>query len=302
MFLITFSGSALADLATTQFVESFNNMNGLDSLGYPQGYLFTRQISSDFYGGSNSGEIRLVNNPDADPSLGRTPKLSAYSDLTANDGTGTNFYFQTFVVAPEQTKMQEYEYLNSQLHYRTNPSQTNTDGYSNPLTLGVAYLYKEFAAGKLGKGTDYEYHYETGRADSAVQLQDAIWFLMSSGLSTDIRDQYFNEYMVNSSTDWGNNIFLEYLLTLPISKGNPDFWLAVYDPAGNYGDLMGNAKVFVMNVYGPRTRSFGPDRQDVLFVTLDGGSDVPEPATFLLWTLGSLGAAGVAYRKRRKTF
>jgi len=169
LFLIEFSGSALADLATEQYVENFNNMNGMDSYGAPQGYLFTREISSAFYG-LKSGEIRLVNNLDADPSMGQTPDLLAYSSLTANKkGTETSIYFQTFVVAPEQTKMSEGEFLNGQLHFRTAPNQTNTIK-GNPLTLGVAYLYKEFAAGTLGKGTAFEYKYEEGRVASAVML------------------------------------------------------------------------------------------------------------------------------------
>jgi len=83
--------------------------------------------------------------------------------------------------------------------------------------------------------------------------------------------------------------------------------MADYDPAGDYSDLMGDAKVFVMrNNFDSPITTRGPTdpngaiRQDVLYVVRDGGSaDAPEPASILLWTLGSLGAAGAAYRKRR---
>jgi hypothetical protein len=49
---------------------------------------------------------------------------------------------------------------------------------SVPITLGVAYLYSQFALGKLG---GYDYYYGSGRQDSAGVLQQAIWNLLGEG-------------------------------------------------------------------------------------------------------------------------
>ena len=293
LFLATLTGPASADLATKQYVDDFYNMNGPN-----RGYLFMREMDTDnfFNGSKESGEIRLVSQ--VDPGLGdpgRTPDLSAYKiGTTAGNGTGTNFYFQTFCVAFD---MDSYagSSSNGQLNYEYhgNVSQTNTHNY-NQLTLGVAYLYKEFAAGTLNV-YGYDYTNGDGRIASAVMLQEAIWYLMGMGTTGQDRAGYLAQ--MTSNTDWSNNdnIFLNHLRSL---NGNLGTWTAIYDPTNNYSGLMGDSKVFVMNTE-VFTRGGGNPTQDVLYVTR-GGGNVPEPATFLLWTLGSLGAAGVAYRKRRK--
>ena len=274
-FMAVFSGSVLADQASEQIRNSFNGMNN------GQGYLFKwRDAGIDTTGfyGSKSGEIRLVN------AGNQTPDLLAYKiGTTANVGTGTNFHFQTFCVAPELISNTS-EPLQSQLNYNSNQTITFN---GTALTLGVAYLYKEFAAGNL---TGYNYDYGTNRVTSAVLLQDAIWHLMG------LQGQDRIDFMADPSTDWNNNNFLSYLKnTYPTID-----WLEIYDPANNYNGLMGSTKVFVMNVSGgdddPWWKEGASVRQDVLYVT-----NVCEPATILLWTFGSLGAAGVFHRKRRKT-
>ena len=293
LFLVTMSGPVVADSVTRQIYESFNNMNS------GSGYLFMKQFtptnSSDLYynQGLHSGEIRLENASDL--LVGQTPDLSAYQlGVTANAGAGTGFNFQTFCVAPELLNATG-EYSMGQLNY-FEFNQTRTASKIS-LTVGVAWLYKEFAAGNLGEGTPfaYEYNYGTDRMNSAVILQDAIWYLMGAGLQGQDRLNYLGN-MVNPNTDWNNNIFLAYLRSM---ESDVNFWLGVYDPADNYNGFMGDAKVFVLNV-NPITRSIGEPRQDVLYVTRNNGNDVPEPACILLWMLASLGAGGTVGRQTPK--
>ncbi len=272
LLLTLISGSVFADLATQTIVNTFNSMNN------GKGYVFQAQTSNTYYG-QFSGEVRLIN------SGTNTPNLSAYNiGKTASSGTGSNFFFQSFCVEPERS-LYENENTAGKLSYNSS-ANTTTTSYGNTLKVGVAYLYKEFAAGNLA---GYNYTYGNGRVNSAVLLQDAIWFLLGKTAN-----------LVNSATSWTNNTFLQQLNGM--AGYNQAFWLASYDPASNYGGLMGDAKVFVMNnQFDTLARSPVALRQDLLYVVRGGGggSDVPEPASILLWTLGSLGAAGMAYRKRK---
>lgn len=268
--LALFPVSAFADLATQQIVTNFNSMNN------GKGYLFQSTTSNNYFG-QFSGENRLVNQGTD------TPDLSGYSiGVTANNGTGTNFYFQTFCVEPERT-LYENEVTSGKLNYNESAG-TSTTSYGNSLKLGVAYLYMKFADGSL---SGYNYTLGTSRANSAVLLQDAIWFLMGK-----------TDNLIVSTTNWTTNAFLQQLYNL---NSDVNYWLAAYDPSSNYGGLMEDAKVYVVQTsFDSLLRSPELVRQDVLYVTRTGGGDVPEPASILLWTLGSLGAAGAAYRKRRK--
>ena len=278
--LIVFSGTALADLSTQQIVDDFNAMNNL------QGYLFRAMAigngSLASYG-LNSGEIRLQNTTDS--VTGQTPDLSAYDAVfarTANNGSGINFSFQTFCVAPEWSIISD-DPLKGRLNYESDQTRTYN---GNSLTVGVAWLYKEFAAGSLDG-----YYYDNidpvnNRVNSAVMLQDAIWFLLG---------KTGNMFV---STGWTDNDFLQLLLSQP--DYDQAFWLATYNPANNYSGLMEDAKVFVVNVNN--TANPANVRQDVLYVVHDGGGTlVPEPATLLLWTLGCIGGMGVAYHNHRKS-
>ena len=263
-----------ADTVTSTIITEFNNMNG------PFGYVFQTQTTDSPNYFSQSGEIRLANYGSV------TPNLYGYKlGVTANDGTGEDFYFQTFCIEPYYSIFDGSSY-NGTLSYdsRNDTSRTSCE---NTLRLGVAYLYKEFADGSLA---GYSYTYSSERANDAVKLQDALWFLMGR-----------TGYMVDRTTNWTTNPFLAHLL---IENPNPLFWTAAYDPTSNYDGLMEDAKVFVMLTTNlPFARSAVDPYQDLLYVyRAQGSSDVvPEPATLLLWTLGSLGTAAVAYRKRQRT-
>ena len=276
LFLITISGSVVADLSTQLIVDEFNSMND------DQGYLFRTSIiqtgSSAFYG-PGSGEIRLLNN--ADPLAGQVPNLSAYQmGLTANNSPNAGLYFQTFCIAPERT-LEINDHLAGQLNYESNRTATHN---GKALPWGVAWLYKEFAAGTLAGYSYDNTDPVNNRVNSAVLLQDAIWFLMGD-----------TAYLIDSGTNWTNNIFLQHLNAIP--GYSQAFWHSAYNPETNY-DFMDDYKVFAMNV------SIVPNspanvRQDVLYAIRYNGDLVPEPASLLFWVLGSLGVAGVACRKRR---
>ena len=277
LFLITFTGSALADLSTQQIVDDFNTMNN------QQGYLYrTRIIQTGLFGfyGQRSGEIRLANDA---PSTGQTPDVSAYAPvLTANSSPDIDVYFQTFCVAPE-IPMVGNDPLSGRLNYESDRTATSN---GNVLPTGVAWLYKEFAAGTLNG-----YYYDNvdsmyNRVNSAVMLQDAIWFLMGDTAN-----------LFDPGTNWTNNRFLELLNNK--SGYTQAFWLAAYDPADDYGGLMDGVEVFVMNV---RVATNAANvRQDVLYVVQNGSSVVLEPASLLLWVFGGIGAVRMAYQNRRKT-
>lgn len=152
--------------------------------------------------------------------------------------------------------------LVGKLNYSNGVSKTSA-GYT--LSLGAAVLYAEYATGT--------------RYSSA--LQTAIQALM--GIST--------------VSNWASNSHLAYLLTINADKS---YWTQAYDP-GQYYDLIGNYSVFVMNV----TTTASQDRQDFLYIATatgggNGGGDVPEPATLLLWTLGGLGLAGASRARKRR--
>lgn len=103
--------------------------------------------------------------------LSANPTLAGYTPATAN-ATAINPFFQTFCieVAEEFTPGTAYNVtINDKALF--NGGQFPTGG---PITLGTAWLYSQFASGALG---GYDYAYGNGRAVSAGDLQQAIWYL-----------------------------------------------------------------------------------------------------------------------------
>ena len=123
-------------------------------------------------------------------------------------------------------------------------------GSNNPLTLGAAWLYYEFATGKL-QGYDYT---GSGRHNDASALQEAIWIFM-------------RQDHINSSFDPPNynNIFLTEAATA-VGSAN------VFNPSnGRYG-------VHVLNLYDAN----GSPAQNQLVLT-------PEPTSIILLGMGLIG-------------
>lgn len=180
--------------------------------------------------------------------------------------TGSSNYYRTFCVEPT---VGAYSQMGATLNYADNKSTTSS-GYS--LSVGAAYLYSQFAAGTLD---GYNYANTSARSTSSSNLLTAIRGLM--GINT---------------LSW-TNVFASHLLTINNDKS---FWTQSYDPNQFY-DVIGDYSVFVMNCYS----STGANGQDFLYVaSAKNGSDTPEPASVILWTLGSIGAFGAARKARKR--
>lgn len=136
------------------------------------------------YSFGNGGEFRAVASADL---VAATMNLQGYSPLTkgiisaATDGSSWgykasqvgSFYFQTFCI--------EYnEHFSPGVTYTAGISTKARYGGNNPngdpISIGTAWLYSQFAAGTL---TGYNYVYGSGRqgATEAGALQKAIWWL-----------------------------------------------------------------------------------------------------------------------------
>jgi hypothetical protein len=287
--MAVFQVSAFADLTALQnivdgFHYDFMAVNVPGSLTNERG---------DIVGEITYREI-LGSNPN------NRPDLSAYSSLTKNEDT-YDFYFQTFCVAPGvHFNALEENHGTLNLSKFSDTVYISVTSQGNAINLGIAYLYKEFASGNLVGLYDYT---GASQSSSAAQLQDAIWFLLCETYTG--RKGEYTELMFDKSTNWSNNDFLQLLLT----KEAESFWKELYNLEDSYGSLMGDYKVFVVNnaveniPEGTMVAFGGPQnvRQDGLYLARTGSTHTPEPASILLWTLGSLGAAGMAYRKRRNS-
>jgi hypothetical protein len=127
------------------------------------------------YADGQGGEFRAV----GDAGLNSVVNWSAYSPLTQGTTTSSEYnsalgsqYFQTFCTetAEEFSPGNSYPVTsigNNALYAGT--------GHPVPITLGVAYLYSQFAAGTLA---GYDYTYGSGRTASAAVVQAAIWSLL----------------------------------------------------------------------------------------------------------------------------
>jgi len=262
---------ALADISG--IVNAFNSMNG------NRGFVFRMYNDEYFAIPPGAGEMRLLN------VAGNTmPSTSAYNANTAGtiDGRG---YFQTFCVSPEITMIANNE-TRGTLNYDGTRHTLTTETAANlyrgeTLTLGAAFLYKQFASGAL----TYDYAgTNASRTSDAIDLQNMIWYLQGKPIV--------------GGGIIANNQYYDYLLR-ELSGYN---MYAAYDLTSDYNGLMGDYTVFVMNtlVENPLARTpDGQASQDVLYIVKNGGGDdIPEPASLLLWVLGASGAFGVTVRRR----
>jgi len=143
----------------------------------------TLLANSSQYSSLPGGEFRAVASADL---VAATGNLQGYSSLTKGTISAANSsdwgynaalngssFFQTFCI--------EYnEHFYPGTTYTAGISQKALYGGQNPggdpISIGTAWLYSQFAAGTL---TGYEYNYGSGRAGAseAGALQKAIWFL-----------------------------------------------------------------------------------------------------------------------------
>jgi hypothetical protein len=197
------------------------------------------------YSFSDGGEFYAVANAAL---LAVNPALAGYAPATA-DLTAGNPNFQTFCI-------ETGEYFTPGDTYNvTISAEVLYDGgqfpNGEPITMGTAWLYSQFAAGTLS-GYDYAYGY--GRTITAGDLQQAIWYLQGE-----------QPGLVNVSGADGTAFYNAAVLALGGVA-------AVNNPAnGAYG-------VVALNLWVPNEDgSNGAAAQDQLMVVPEP-STVPEPS------------------------
>jgi hypothetical protein len=126
--------------------------------------LSDNSTTTGYTGGNNGGEFR-ASAVSADL-LAATVNLQGYASTTA----GAN-WFQTFCIERTETFSPNTTY---EVQLNNNAIYNNTSGGSDPISMGTAWLYSQFAKGTLN---NYDYTYGTGRIGSATTLQLALWWL-----------------------------------------------------------------------------------------------------------------------------
>ena len=119
------------------------------------------------YSYGDAGEFNALPNAAL---LSINPTLAGYTSSTANLATGP-VNFQTFCLETSEyfTPGDTYNVI---VNNETIPDDQFPSG--NPITMGTAWLYSQFAAGTLG---GYDYAEGSGRIATAGNLQQAIWYL-----------------------------------------------------------------------------------------------------------------------------
>jgi hypothetical protein len=185
---------------------------------------------------SDGGEFNAVPNAAL---LSVNPTLAGYTALTADLAAG-NPNFQTFCI-----ETGEYFYPGTTYNVTISQKILYDGGQfpnGEPITTGTAWLYSQFAAGTLS-GYDYN---DSGRAASAGDLQQAIWYLQGEEAS-----------LVNGGAD--GTAFFNTAVTALGGAVN-------YAANGAYG-------VVALNLWD----SSNNGAQDQLMV-VPGPSSVPEPS------------------------
>jgi len=199
-----------------------------------------QDLSNYSYG--DGGEFNAVPNAAL---LSDNPALAGYTSATANLTGGTP-NFQTFCI-----ETGEYFYPGTTYNV-TIGNEILYDGgqfpNGEPITLGTAWLYSQFAAGTLN---GYDYTDGSGRTATAGDLQQAIWYLQNEVTS-----------LVNGGAD-GTAFYNAAVLALGEAINNA--------ANGAYG-------VVALNLWVPNPDgSNGAAAQDQLMV-IPGLSAVPEPS------------------------
>jgi hypothetical protein len=217
------------------------------------------QDTSNYSDAAGGGEFRAVGNSGAN-SLDSQVNWSAYSTKTSGTTSLGQLYFQTFC-----TELNESFSPNTQYTVTSIGNNAMTDGTGSPvpITLGVAYLYSQFAAGSLA---GYSWTYGSSRAGKALNLQLAIWALMGESNKNLNPAKYFN----NSNFAYNDLLAVTGSGAGDVFTSTSQWYVAANGAYGVYDMVLGSAG----------------QHQDQLIITNKTSiplvpPSVPEPATIL---------------------
>ena len=252
------------------FVEDFNAMNG------GKGFKFSYKLNDvdPLYKESDlsrpEASIILTNLGD----LGvDDPVLSVYKNNLATNGMYKTFcVFGKMAIAP------------GDYYWGKLSNATYDDNISNArkLSIGAAYLYKLYVTGEFG--------------EFKPESEGGWWNYSQRDIGLAIR------YLIHGTGTRTQGVYelLNLLRNTQVEidgvmqpKGVTDYWSTPYDPNATYS-FMDDYVVYILNVWNET----GDRSQDFLFAT-QRQDHAPEPATILLWTLGTIGAVGYARRRSR---
>ena len=266
ILLMAVGVSVFADYSAQTISKEFAGMNG------GRGYVYDTSQNEGYLSPLPTRGFDLVVNPTGLDAFYNNRFWSI--DLSA-DGTCDGIYWG---------KLSPYPFTDSYDGF----SKTNEGVY---LTLGAAYLYKQYATGAFPNA--YIDIYDHKYLEDAIRA--AMKIIVNDPYQVDIMYYYVNY-------DWDSNPYTRALLA---ENSDKNYWLARYDNTWRY-DEIGDYCVFVMNL-DAASSTYSIPKGDGLYIA--EGSEfrntdqpgVPEPAMLLLWTLGGLGLAGSSWGRSCRT-
>jgi len=259
-FTVIGRGGLRADFNAGQIQTLFNSMNGGNGLVFR-------------YDGGTSPALRGTGTDSAN--------TNAYLNTAMSD---LNQVFRSYCVNPLLGISTGVNY-HGNLNLQANGTTLNAGGVA--LTVGAAYLYKVLATTPTSAMSSGPYEIFSNLSTTVTpgrtretHFQEAIYALM--GLAT-------------ASAD---NIYMQFLANQFPGRSLEDYWKKEYSSTQRY-DEIGDYFVFVMNVHNASTNAPAQDFMYIAHATWTT-SGVPEPATFLFWTLGGLGLVCTSQVRNRR--